>query len=310
MGWTAGAEGAGYGGIEGQGTVTDDVTCAPESDPRPDPTPASDPGADPPLAVGVDVGGSGIKGAVVDLRDGRLASERVRLATPTPATPDAVAATVASVLRRLDDDVGLPAGPVGVTFPAVVRRGVTWSAANVDDAWVGFPAERHLRAATGRDVHLLNDADAAGVAEMAYGAGRGRDGTTMLLTIGTGVGSALFAGGELVPNTELGHLEMDGVEIEAYVADRVRKADALPWDAWSARMNRVLAQLDAWFSVDLFVIGGGVSKAKKWAKVGPALTPDRAVVPATLRNAAGIVGAAYATRHAHRGTLHVDRASG
>lgn len=219
--------------------MTDDVTTAPESDPHP--APAS--GAGPSLAVGVDVGGSGIKGAVVDLRDGHLASERVRIATPTPATPDAVSATVAAVLRQLDADAdgGLPAGPVGVTFPAVVRRGVTWSAANVDDAWVGFPAERHLQTATGRDVHLLNDADAAGVAEMAYGAGRGRDGTTMLLTIGTGVGSALFAGGELVPNTELGHLEMDGVEIEAYVADRVRKVDGLPWDVWAARMNRVLA---------------------------------------------------------------------
>jgi polyphosphate glucokinase len=248
--------------------------------------------------VGVDIGGSGIKAAWVDVSTGELTSDRLRVTTPKPATPQAVSEAVSELVRELGCG-----GPIGCTYPGVVRGGVTHSAANVDDAWIGAPARRLLEAATGCPVTLLNDADAAGVAEMAFGAGRGRDGTVFVLTFGTGIGSAIFTGGELLPNSELGHMELDGREIEAWASYRARKAEELSWKVWAKRVNRVLRHYAFLFSPDLFVIGGGASK--RFDKFAKHLDVDAEVVPAALRNHAGIVGAAYAVRHLHRGTVGV-----
>ncbi len=249
--------------------------------------------------LGIDIGGSGIKAALVDVASGQLASDRERIDTPRPATPEAVAEVVGRLVRHFDYH-----GPVGCAFPAVVRGGVTHSAANVDDEWIGAPAARLLSEAAHQPVTLLNDADAAGVAEMAFGAGRGHDGTVFVLTFGTGIGSAIFTGRELLPNSELGHLEMDGHEIEPWASDRARKMHELSWKKWGKRMGKVLRHYAFLFSPDLFVIGGGVSK--RFDKFAPYLRVDAEVVPAALRNEAGIVGAAYAVVHGHRGTVDVS----
>jgi polyphosphate glucokinase len=254
-------------------------------------------GADEPV-LGVDIGGSGIKAAWVNIATGELTSERVRVATPDPATPKAVSAAVADLVADLGAD-----GPIGCAFPAVVRDGVTHSAANVDDGWIGAPARRLLAEATGLPVTLLNDADAAGVAEMAFGAGKGRDGTVFVLTFGTGIGSAVFTGGELLTNSELGHMELGGREIEPWASDRARKVHELSWKKWAKRVNQVLNHYAFLFSPDLFIIGGGASK--RFDKFAPHLDVEADVVPAELRNHAGIVGAAYAVRHSHRGTVGV-----
>jgi polyphosphate glucokinase len=249
--------------------------------------------------LGIDIGGSGIKGALVDPRRGVLVSERERIATPRPATPDAVAEVVAQLVRHFDHH-----GPIGVTFPAVVQDGVTKSAANVDEAWIGAPARRLFEIATGCPVVVLNDADAAGVAEMAFGAARGHDGTVFVLTVGTGIGSAIFTGGELLPNSELGHMELNGREIEPWASDRARKEHDLSWKKWGKRFAKVLRHYEFLFSPDLFVLGGGASK--KFPKFAPYLDTRADVVPAALRNEAGIVGAAYAVLHRHRGTIEVE----
>ncbi|NBC95525.1 MAG: ROK family protein [Deinococcus-Thermus bacterium] len=248
--------------------------------------------------LGVDIGGSGIKAAWVDVETGELTSGRVRVDTPDPATPEAVSGAVAGLVAELGGD-----GPIGCAFPAIVRDGVTHSAANVDDAWIGAPARRLLAEATGLPVTLLNDADAAGVAEMAFGAGQGRDGTVFVLTFGTGIGSAVFTGGELLTNTELGHMELGGREIEPWASDRARKVYELSWKKWAKRVNQVLNHYAFLFSPDLFIIGGGASK--RFDKFAKHLDVDAEVVPAELRNHAGIVGAAYAVRHSHRGTVGV-----
>ncbi|MEU9236437.1 polyphosphate--glucose phosphotransferase [Streptomyces subrutilus] len=246
--------------------------------------------------MGVDIGGSGIKGAPVDLDRGDLAQERHKVLTPQPATPDGVAGCVAEVVRAFSWS-----GPVGVTFPGVVTSGVTRSAANMDKGWVGADAAALLaRELGGLPVTVLNDADAAGVAEMTYGAGRGRDGTVILLTLGTGIGSALFTDGRLVPNTELGHLELKGHDAETRASVKAKEDHELSWEHWAQRVQKYLAHVEMLFSPDLFIIGGGVSR--KPEKFLPLIEGIRAeIVPAKLQNNAGIVGAAMAARAAEAG---------
>lgn len=235
--------------------------------------------------LGIDIGGSGIKGAPVDVERGALTRDRYKILTPQPATPDAVAAVVAEVAGHFEWQ-----GPIGCTFPGVVRRGVVYSAANVDKSWVGVDGDALFEKATGSPVTLLNDADAAGLAEMRFGAGKGRDGVVLLLTFGTGIGSALFVDGKLVPNTELGHLEFRGDEAEHYAAARVRKEEKLSWHEWGRRVDRLLEHLDVVFSPDLFIVGGGVSR--KFERFSEAIELDATVVSAELQNEAGIIGAA------------------
>jgi len=236
--------------------------------------------------LGIDIGGSGIKGALVDPKSGELLTERHRLETPQPSKPDAVARTVAEIVDFFDYT-----GTVGCTFPAIVKGGVTLSAANVDKAWVGLDADALLTKATGCEVHLLNDADAAGQAEMTFGAGEDQKGVVIMLTFGTGIGSALFYDGKLVPNTEFGHLFLDkGQEAEAWASDRVRKEGDLHWQKWGKRVSAYLEHLEFIFSPDLIILGGGVSKkSDRFMEFLDLKTP---VVPATLLNEAGIVGAA------------------
>ncbi|MBT2405304.1 MULTISPECIES: polyphosphate--glucose phosphotransferase [unclassified Streptomyces] len=242
---------------------------------------------------GVDIGGSGIKGAPVDLDldRGELAQERHKVLTPQPATPDGVAGCVAEVVRHFGWD-----GPVGVTFPGVVTGGVTRTAANMDKGWVGVDAASLLsRRLDGRPVTVLNDADAAGIAEMTYGAGRDRTGTVIMLTLGTGIGSALFTDGRLVPNTELGHLELKGHDAETRASVKAKEDGDLTWELWAHRVERYLAHVEMLFSPDLFIIGGGVSR--KPEKFLPLIKDIRAeIIPAKLQNNAGIVGAAMAAK--------------
>ena len=232
--------------------------------------------------LGIDIGGSGIKGAPVDIDTGALTADRFKILTPEPATP---AEVVAELVHHFEWR-----GPLGCTFPSVVRRGVVYTAANVDKSWIGVDGHEVFGKATGLPVTLLNDADAAGVAEMRFGAGRGRDGVVMLLTFGTGIGSALFTDGVLVPNTELGHLEFRGGEAEHYAAARIRKEKELSWHDWGLRVDKFLQYVDHLFSPDLIILGGGVSR--KFEKFAEVLSDIPNVVPAVLENEAGIVGAA------------------
>jgi polyphosphate glucokinase len=236
--------------------------------------------------LGIDVGGSGIKGNLVDCSSGNLLSDRFRIDTPQPSKPDAVADVVRQVAEHFE-----ASGRIGCTFPAVVKGGVTLSAANVDESWIGTDAKALFSEATGLDVVVINDADAAGVAEMAFGAGRGRAGVVVLLTFGSGIGSAVFVDGVLVPNTEFGHLELRGHSpVEDWAAASVKDDKNLSWPAWAKRVDRFLHHLHTVVSPDLFIIGGGVSR--KWDSWGPLLTVEVETVPAALRNEAGIVGAA------------------
>ena len=242
---------------------------------------------------GIDFGGSGIKGAPVDLETGDFAAERVRIDTPRPAAPDPVAEVFVDLLSRFEESDG----PVGVTVPGVVRNGVVRSAANIDKHWIGEDADKLFTDATGRDVHVVNDADAAGLAEVRYGAAKGRRGLVIVTTLGTGIGSAILYDGVLVPNSELGHLEIDGHDAESRAASSVKENQDLSWEEWAGRLTTYYRKLEQLFSPDLFVVGGGVSK--KSEKFLPLLEIDTEIVPATLRNAAGIVGAAlYATESA------------
>jgi polyphosphate glucokinase len=235
--------------------------------------------------VGIDVGGSGIKGAPVDLSVGRFAAERVRLATPQPASPDRVAKVVAEVLDRLD-----VTGPVGVTLPAVVVDGVVATAANIDPSWIGVRPVELFERATGRAVGVLNDADAAGIAEMRYGVGKGRGGVVVVVTLGTGIGSALFTDGVLVPNTELGHLPLHHGDAEDWAADAVRDREGLSWKHYARRLQKYLELVQRLLWPRLIIIGGGVSR--KAEKFLPHIELRTEVVPARLHNDAGIVGAA------------------
>jgi polyphosphate glucokinase len=240
--------------------------------------------------LGIDIGGTGIKGAPVDTSTGELLAERLRIPTPQPATPGAVAETVAEIGRHFDWT-----GPIGATFPAVVKDGVVHTAANVDESWIGVDAARVLSDAAGAPVTVMNDADAAGMAEMEFGAGKGRMDTVIVVTLGTGIGSALFSRGHLVPNTELGHLRIRGKDAERRAAASVREARKLSWTQWAKRLNEYFAHLEALLWPDLIVIGGGVSKRSD--RFLPLVKTRAELVPARLLNEAGIVGAAVVTEH-------------
>ncbi|MQY10439.1 Polyphosphate glucokinase [Streptomyces sp. RB5] len=243
---------------------------------------------------GVDIGGSGIKGAPVDLDRGDLADERHKVLTPHPSTATAVIDKV----REVTDHFGGPGGPVGVTFPGVVTHGTIRTAANVHKSWIGVNAEQLLGERLQCPVTVLNDADAAGIAEMAFGAGRGRGGVVMMLTFGTGIGSALFTDGQLVPNTELGHLELHGRDAESHASAKAREDADLSWKDWAHRVQKYLAHVEMLFSPELFIIGGGVSrKAEKFLDDIHDIRAE--IVPAALQNNAGIVGAAMAAASRH-----------
>ncbi len=237
---------------------------------------------------GIDIGGSGIKGCPVDLDAGRFAAERRRTPTPSPSTPAAVAGVVAEIVNGFGEaSAGVP---VGVTFPAVIQHGVARTAANVDKSWIGTDVAAVLRERLGRPVRVVNDADAAGYAETRFGAAKGVAGTVFMATLGTGIGSAIIVDGVLVPNTELGHLEIDGKDAETRAADSVRDAEGLSWEQWAKRLTRYFRTVEALFWPDLIVVGGGVSK--KADKFLPLLELRTPIVPSTLRNDGGIIGAA------------------
>lgn len=237
--------------------------------------------------LGIDIGGTGIKGAPVDLDAGTFAADRLRIPTPAGGKPADVAKVVAEIVSHFE-----PSGPVGCTFPAVMREGTALTAANVDDAWIGTNAANLFSRECGRPFVVVNDADAAGLAEMRHGAGKGESGVVLLLTLGTGIGSALFVDGTLVPNTELGHLEVRGKEAEHRAAESVREDKDLSWKKWADHLSEAIAAMEKILWPRLIILGGGVSK--KADKFVPELKTRAPVVPAQLRNAAGIIGAAAA----------------
>jgi polyphosphate glucokinase len=250
-------------------------------------------------ALGIDIGGTGMKAAPVDLETGKFLADRIKVATPQPAAPDAVA----SVVEKLVGDFSW-SGPIGVTFPGVVINGVTRTAANLDKAWIGLDARSLLARAAGQEVRLLNDADAAGIAEMTFGAGSGEPGTVLMVTLGTGIGSALFVDGILVPNTEFGHLEIRGKDAEQRASERAKTLHDMHWKQWAKNVNEYLEHTEALLSPQLIIIGGGISRQSD--KFIPLFTGLSAkVVPAAMHNDAGITGAAMA---AHPGSAAPARA--
>lgn len=244
------------------------------------------------IAFGVDIGGSGIKGAKVDLTTGEFIGDRIKIKTPKPATPDAVAETVLEILERAEWE-----GPVGITLPSVVKNQIALSAANIDPSWIGTDVQhlftRHLG---DREISVLNDADAAGLAEVAFGDERAKQGPVVFLTFGTGIGSALLLDGELFPNTELGHLQVNGKEAERRASSAVKEDKGLSYKKWAKRVSKVMAEYERLFSPQLFIVGGGISRDhEEWV---PRLDINTPIIPAQLRNQAGIVGAAMAvTNH-------------
>jgi len=243
-------------------------------------------------AFGIDIGGSGMKAAPVKVATGELTAERHKILTPQPATPAAMAPIVAELVEHFGWS-----GPIGVTFPGVVRHGVIHSAANVDKAWIDTDADALFTAACGADVNVVNDADAAGLAEVRFGAGKDVRGVVIVLTFGTGIGSGMFVDGVLVPNTELGHLEIDGHDAERRAAASARDREGLSWKDWATRVQRYLEVVVALFSPSLIIVGGGASrKADKWV---PHLDVGVEIEPAALENEAGIVGAALVGAMAH-----------
>jgi polyphosphate glucokinase len=239
--------------------------------------------------LGIDIGGSGVKGAPVDIEKGTLLTERKRIPTPQPPTPDALGDVVAEVARHFKWQ-----GPIGCTFPGVIKAGVVYTAANIDESWVGFNGQKLLEEKSGCRVLFLNDADAAGIAEMVFGAGQGHQGVVIMLTFGTGIGSAIFVDGRLLPNTEFGHMEIRGKDAEHRAADRVRTEKELSWERWAERVNEFLERMEMLLSPDLFIIGGGVSK--RHDKFLPLLKTRAEIVPAQMLNDAGIIGAALAAK--------------
>lgn len=240
------------------------------------------------IRFGVDIGGTGIKGATVDVDTGELTTDRVRVLTPHPATPESVVPVVAELVKGASYD-----GPVGCAFPAVVKDGIAKTAANIDQSWIGASVAAAVSTElAGAAVTVINDADAAGIAEVRFGAGRGIGGVVVMLTVGTGIGSALFLDGKLVPNTELGHLEVDGHVAEKRASEIAREEEGLSRKHWAKRFSRYLEVIEELFWPDLIIIGGGVSKAPE--KFMPLLESTATVVPATLANTAGIIGAALA----------------
>jgi len=247
--------------------------------------------------LGIDIGGSGIKAAPVDTAAGTLLAERVKVETPRPALPDAVADAV----RGLVAGFGWT-GPAGIAFPGVVLDGTTMTAHNLDPSWIGLDTRALFSMATGLSAALINDADAAGLAEMAFGAGAGQLGTVLMLTFGTGIGSALFRAGNLVPNTEFGHIEIRGRDAEARASERAKELHDLSWGKWAGRVEEYLQHVEALTAPDLFIIGGGISR--KADRFLPLLTTLRArMVPASMHNDAGIVGAALAAELSQQSVL-------
>ena len=243
------------------------------------------------IAIGVDVGGSGVKAAVVDVESGRLRSERLRVATPQPATPEAISATITRLVRRLARSTGISdSAPVGIGLPGVAIGGRLLTAANIDPSWVDYPVAEKLGKALKRKVSIVNDADAAGIAEMRFGVGAGKRGVVVFLTLGTGVGSGVFNDGILVPNTEFGQMEIRGRPAERRSASAARVRKGLSWKAWTMDLDEHLQRIEDLLWPTLFILGGGVSK--NGDKFIPKLQRRTPVVAATLRNDAGIVGAA------------------
>ena len=239
-------------------------------------------------ALGIDIGGTGIKGALVDLDTGELIGERVKLATPDGGEPEDIAQTVVELIKQLGD---IPSDiAVGVCFPAIVRHGSTMSAANVSQKWIGLEAEKFFEKLLGRNITFVNDADAAGVAEVRYGAAKGRMGLVILTTLGTGIGSAIVYDGVLVPNSELGHLEINGKDAERQASYAAKERRKLDWKKWAKALQTYYSTIEALFSPDLIIVGGGVSKSHEHFL--PLLKLTCEIMPAELRNNAGIVGAA------------------
>jgi polyphosphate glucokinase len=240
------------------------------------------------VAVGIDIGGTGIKGAIVDVTTGELLTDRKKIATPEGGKPDDIAKVVSDLVESLGE---IPASAsVGICFPAVVRHGVTMSAANVSKKWIGFEAEKLFEGILGRDITFVNDADAAGFAEVRYGAAKGKGGLILMTTLGTGIGSAIIYDGVLIPNAELGHLEIDGVDYETKAAYSAKEREDLSWKKWAERLQKYYSTLERLFSPDLFLVGGGVSKS--YEEFIPLLQLNTPIIPAALRNNAGILGAA------------------
>ena len=239
------------------------------------------------LAVGIDVGGTGIKGAVVDIDSGELTTDRIKKSTPEGAKPDDVADVVAAII----DELGMTNNePIGICFPAIIRHGRTMSAANVSKKWIGFDAQNLFEDRLARPIHLVNDADAAGYAEQQFGAAKGRNGLVVMTTLGTGIGTALINDGVLIVNAELGHLEIDGVDYETKASYAAKERDDLSWKHWAKRLQKYYGHVEALLSPELFVVGGGVSKHHE--EFLPLLDLQADIIPATLRNNAGIIGAA------------------
>lgn len=235
--------------------------------------------------LGIDIGGSGIKGAPVDVETGQLTAERLRIKTPKNGEPEPIAEVVDQIAKSFHWN-----GPIGIGFPAPVKGGVTLMAANVSEKWVGTNADALFTKVTGCECTLINDADAAGLAEMTFGAGRGQPGTVIMITLGTGIGTAIFHRGQLLPNTEFGHVEVQGEDAEFRASDAARQREDLSWKKYAKRLNRYLKTMEKLFWPDLFIIGGGISKESE--KYLPLLTIDTPVMTAQLLNEAGIVGAA------------------
>lgn len=238
--------------------------------------------------LGIDIGGTGIKGAPVDVTTGKLLAERFRIDTPHPALPNAVADVVEQIAANFKYK-----GPAGITFPSVVKNGVTYTAANVDETWVGTNAGELFSKHLNGPVVVVNDADAAGVAEMRFGAGKDRKGVVIMITLGTGIGSAIFLDGKLLPNTEFGHLKIRGKDAEKRASEKVREDKDLSWKKWGKSLNEYLAEMEKLFSPDLFIIGGGISKKSEKFFPYLATKTEVVIVPAQMRNEAGIIGAAY-----------------
>ncbi len=247
----------------------------------------------PKIVLGIDIGGTGIKGALVNVQDGTLANDRFRIPTPQPATPEAVAATVGEIAAHFKWS-----GRLGCTLPARVRRGVAETATNIDEAWIGTNVQKLIGKQTGLRCYTLNDADAAGIAEVRFGAGKGKSGTIIVLTFGTGLGSALFVDGDLVPNTELGQMLWQGEIVENWSANSVREQEEMPWDVWARRVQDTLDYVETVFAPDMLIVGGGVSRQKRWVEYGHLLKTKAKLRPAALTNEAGIVGAAWYARKA------------
>ena len=239
-------------------------------------------------AIGIDIGGTGIKGALVDTKSGVLLSERLRYETPKGGAPKDIAKTLKDLISQLPGSAGLP---VGICFPAVVQHGVTLSAANVSKDWIGLDADAMFEKELGREVHVINDADAAGIAEVKFGAARGHKGLVIVTTLGTGIGTALMFNGKLVPNAELGHLQIDGVDYESKAAFSAKERENLSWAEWAKRLQKYFSHLEALLTPDLFIVGGGVSKEHE--SYLPLLKLKTPIIPAENRNSAGILGAAH-----------------